>query len=505
MRVLVAQPQALLHAPYGRSIAGEPLLIDKRRIQGLIRNLDDKTPRGEQPLASYSSGTREDDLGFRIIDGVAHIPITGLIVKDRFTAWWYCGTSTIDTQIAISRALAHPDVEAIVLDIDSPGGTVSGTQELADAVFAAKQEKPIHAHVSDLCASAAYWIGSQASSMAANQTAQVGSIGVFTVIRDWSKALEDAGIATYLIRSGDLKGTGTFGAQISDDEIAAEQAVIDETARLFVEAVARGRGMPASRVSTLATGQVWVGAQALEVGLIDTVRSAQATHDAVAGDEMSIQALTNALEKLDPSARKALGKALLASDDSDAGTQDPSAEEEEEEEEEDPEEPMGEDEEDEEEEDEEEAQSSLALRAQLERERAERARYEVRLANLERAQKEERYLAEAKRYDAVPGNSAKELAAALAEVDKKLSKDAAKAIRARLAGGAGLLRESAAFLPQGSITHDADSPDGRLRAIADRIQTNEQVSAVEAMDLAMQRNPGIYEAQVRASMQRNRN
>jgi hypothetical protein len=119
--------------------------------------------------------------------------------------------------------------------------------------------------------SAAYWLASQAQRIRANATALVGSIGVYLVTVDSSALAAGMGIKVILIRSGDLKGMGVPGAAISEEQIAAEQELIDGLADHFIAAVAAGRGMKETAVRELATGRCWLAAAAQENGLIDIV------------------------------------------------------------------------------------------------------------------------------------------------------------------------------------------------------------------------------------------
>ena len=210
-------------------------------------------------------------------DGTATILIQGLILKSvpAFLGWFgIAATSTKQIERALEEALADGSVRAIDFLVDSPGGTVDGVQELADAIFEARGQKPMLTRIEDLCASAAYWIASQADVMLANRTAAVGSIGVYAVLDDWSGAYEKVGIKTHVIRSGKYKGTGVSGAPITDEELAPIQEEIDDIANEFIDAVARGRGVPREAVADFATGQVWIGRKAVGLGLIDGVAGA---------------------------------------------------------------------------------------------------------------------------------------------------------------------------------------------------------------------------------------
>jgi signal peptide peptidase SppA len=153
------------------------------------------------------------------------------------------GTSTEAFGRAFREAVADPAVEAIVLAVDSPGGSVFGIDELGAEIFDARSQKPIVAVADSLAASAAYWLAAQASELVVTPGGQVGSIGVFAAHRDLSKAYADAGMKHTLISAGKYKTEGNPYGPLTDDARAAMQDTVDQYYGLFVKAVARGRGV----------------------------------------------------------------------------------------------------------------------------------------------------------------------------------------------------------------------------------------------------------------------
>jgi len=208
-----------------------------------------------------------------VVGGVARIPINGVLltkVPDWMRLWNLnvTGYDWIAEQVA--EASGRKDVTAIELAIDSPGGMVAGVMGAADAIFNARQNKPVTALISNLGASAAYWLASQAQSIAAaDANTLAGSIGVYSVYVDWSKLEERVGIKVIVIRSGEHKGMGVD--TITESQIAAVQQYIDATAGNFIAAVARGRGRTTEEIAEYATGQLWIATTAREKGLIDAV------------------------------------------------------------------------------------------------------------------------------------------------------------------------------------------------------------------------------------------
>jgi signal peptide peptidase SppA len=211
---------------------------------------------------------------YEIVGTTAVINLDGVLQKyaDFFTMLGF-GTSMAFVVDQIQRAVADDDVESILLRVDSPGGTVAGTSDLAEAVAAAAKVKTLYAYAEDCCASAAYWVGSQASKLYCNSTAMVGSIGTYMLIEDFSKLANTAGITVHVIRAGEFKGSGAVGTEITSEQLAEFQRTVDELNAHFLEGVATGRKLSRERVKELADGRVHIGAAAKSLGLVDGVRS----------------------------------------------------------------------------------------------------------------------------------------------------------------------------------------------------------------------------------------
>jgi signal peptide peptidase SppA len=172
----------------------------------------------------------------------------------------------------MEMALQDDRVKGIMLNIDSPGGEVSGAFDMADFVAAAGQKKKIAAYAGDMMASAAYLVGSQASKIYASQTAAVGSIGVLMAHTDYSKAMEDEGIKVTLIHSGKHKVEGN-PYQALDPEVHDKiQGELDSLREKFAATAAAGRNK--SKDSMMATeAAVYTAEEAVKEGLVDSVMS----------------------------------------------------------------------------------------------------------------------------------------------------------------------------------------------------------------------------------------
>lgn len=235
----------------------------------LLRSTDGAVHRAE--FEARSGGSELDSLGVDVQSGVATIRMSGVLTKSPTSLSG--GTSTVRMRRAVRAATSDDDVKSIVLVIDSPGGSVSGTSDLADDVAAACRKKPVYAFVEDCCCSAAYWIAAQCSAIYVNPTAMVGSIGTYMVIMDASRLYENAGVSVHVLSTGKYKGAGADGARISDEQLEGFQAMVDELNGHFLGAVARGRQMSREKLAALADGSVWIGEKAVANGLVDSVAS----------------------------------------------------------------------------------------------------------------------------------------------------------------------------------------------------------------------------------------
>ncbi len=206
-----------------------------------------------------------------VTDGVATIPISGQTQKGDSS---FGGTSSVRVRNAIRQASKREDVTAILLHIDSPGGTVAGTAELANDVRNARDAgKYVHTHFSDLGASAAYWVGSQADYVTAEPTTLIGSIGVVAIVEDSSGMADKMGVKVHVISTGDHKGAFAPGREVTDEQLADLQRKVNDLNKHFLRGVAKGRDMAMDKVRDLATGQVWIADEAKKRGLVDAVAS----------------------------------------------------------------------------------------------------------------------------------------------------------------------------------------------------------------------------------------
>ncbi len=205
-------------------------------------------------------------------DGVAVIELTGPLTKG--LSWVTAimgGTSMQQAGVQMELAAADPAVKGILLYIDSPGGTVDGTENLARVIREAGASKPVVTLAGGTIASAAYWVGSAASAIYLESgTTMAGSIGVVSKHVDISALEARVGIKTTEITSGKFKRIASMHEPLSDAGRSSIQAQLDHVYGLFVHAVAEHRGATVQTVlDRMADGRVFIGRQAIDAGLAD--------------------------------------------------------------------------------------------------------------------------------------------------------------------------------------------------------------------------------------------
>lgn len=217
-----------------------------------------------------------DGLPIRVSQGVAVIPMMGPMMRRAGPMARVFGiTGTDSTRLAIEVALTDEAVERILLRVDSPGGSVSGLDQLGDVVSSA--DKPIVAQVEGMAASAAYYVAAQTDRIMVGRTDLVGSIGTRIMLYDFSKMFENEGIEPVPIDTGEYKSAGAMGTEITEAQRDDFQRIVDFYYEDFVRAVSRGRSMTESAVKDAGDGRMFPPEEAIELGLIDGIASLERT------------------------------------------------------------------------------------------------------------------------------------------------------------------------------------------------------------------------------------
>lgn len=172
----------------------------------------------------------------------------------------------------IKAAIEDDRVKVILLDNDSPGGSVYGVPEVADTIRAARGTKPIVAHVNGMCASADYWIASAADEIVMTGSSEIGSVGVYTMHDDLTKFMEEKGIDRTIISAGRYKVEGNPFEPLSEEAREELQRNVDRYYSMFIGAVAEGRGVSVGDVEErFGQGRMFGAAEAIERGMADRI------------------------------------------------------------------------------------------------------------------------------------------------------------------------------------------------------------------------------------------
>ena len=182
---------------------------------------------------------------------------------------WFADTDYTAVRQSVKRALADPTVKTIDLFVDSPGGSVLGLPETADAIHAANRVKPVRAFVTGIAASAAYWLASQASTISLTPSGEVGSVGVLDLHADISKALDNAGVKLTAVTAGEHKVERAPFTPLSDAAKENMQAGVNAWYGDFLSAVRRGRGARVSATGNYGGGRMLSAKDALAAGMVD--------------------------------------------------------------------------------------------------------------------------------------------------------------------------------------------------------------------------------------------
>ena len=207
--------------------------------------------------------------------GIAVLPLYGVVTQRGNMVEDVSGPGSVSTQqfaSSLRQALADDTVSQILIDIDSPGGSVYGVAELADEIISARSRKPVVAVANSLAASAAYWIGCAASELYVTPGGEVGSIGVWQAHFDYSQALAAEGVAPTLISAGKYKVEGNPYAPLDAEAQGFMQSRVDDYYAAFTEGVARGRGVPIAQVRDgMGQGRVLGADAAMAQSMVDGV------------------------------------------------------------------------------------------------------------------------------------------------------------------------------------------------------------------------------------------
>lgn len=204
---------------------------------------------------------------------IAVLPFYGVVTQRPVNDICGPGSMSIQTFTAAFRdALADDSIGAILIDIDSPGGSVYGTGELAAEILNARGQKPVIGLANSLAASAAYWVGSACSELYVTPSGEVGSIGVWQAHMDYSAALAAEGVKPTLISAGKFKVEGNPYNPLDEEAQAFMQSRVDDYYADFTKGVAKARHMPTTQVRDgMGQGRCLGASAALAENMVDGV------------------------------------------------------------------------------------------------------------------------------------------------------------------------------------------------------------------------------------------
>ena len=253
----------------------EPWLITPEKHHAIMAALEAKLNGGFQTFwdeddeTEPDHGARDQYREFQSSAGtIAVIPIHGIIGKHISSFEASCGGCSLDTiQSQLKTALSSPLISKVLLDINSPGGTVTGVPETAKLIREVASKKPLWAFTDADACSAALWLGSQANVFYATESSDVGSVGVRMVLLDVTEQLREEGIKVNAIYSGKYKLLGASFKTLTDEEREMLQTECDRIHTQFKEEATSVRKVADEHLQ----GQVFGGEEAQGIGMIDGV------------------------------------------------------------------------------------------------------------------------------------------------------------------------------------------------------------------------------------------
>lgn len=202
---------------------------------------------------------------------IAVVPITGEISTQSSNSLFSLSASSRDISTQIYSLADDTTIKAIVLDINSPGGSPVASDEISQAVEYAKERKPVISVISDLGASGAYWIAASSDEIYSAPLSLIGSIGVTSATLSFENVLEEYNVTYRRLVAGEYKDLGTPFKELEEEEEKILQSLLDSVYEEFVLHVAKNRNMSYEEAQKLATGEVFLGKDSVELGLVDEI------------------------------------------------------------------------------------------------------------------------------------------------------------------------------------------------------------------------------------------
>ena len=241
-----------------------------------------KTRQVQKPVVKANSVFEQVDTTG---DRIALLNIEGAISADALSSAWSEGFSLDSFLASLDRVRKDKKAKAVVIRINSPGGTVAASQDIYDAIMILRKEKPVVVSMADVTASGGYYIASAADRIVAQRGTMTGSIGVIFNFTDVAKLADKIGVTSNVIKSGKYKDSGSMYRKMTDDEKNLFQSSIDEAYKQFVGDITKARverkdnyevqkrELSAETLKKYADGRIFLGSEAYELGFVDIIGS----------------------------------------------------------------------------------------------------------------------------------------------------------------------------------------------------------------------------------------
>lgn len=229
-------------------------------------------PGGPGAGASSATTYEEEYVSGEGQKKIAAIPVEGTISPaDSELAGPVATTTPEGLRDALRQAEEDENVAAVILEVDSPGGGVTASDQIHESILDFKESsgRPVVVSMGSTAASGGYYISTAADRIVANETTLTGSLGVFIPLLDFSKASDKYGVKQAYVKSGEFKTMGSPWKELTPEEREIFQSIVDDYYDEFVEVIVEGRDLTQKRVREIADGRVYSAKQAKELGLVD--------------------------------------------------------------------------------------------------------------------------------------------------------------------------------------------------------------------------------------------
>ena len=243
------------------------------------------------PVAAY----QEEYVSGEGAEKVAVVPVVGTIASaDNSVPGTQPPVTPEGLADALRQAEEDPAVRAVVLEVNSPGGGTTASDEMHQSIldFRESSGKPVVVSMQDIAASGGYYISTAADRIVANETTLTGSLGVIFQLNNFTELAEKYGYQREIIKSGEFKDIANSFRELSPEDREILQSIVNESYDEFVSVIVEGRNLPEERVREIADGRVYSGLQAREIGLVDSFggvdEAAEISQDLAGVDEATV-------------------------------------------------------------------------------------------------------------------------------------------------------------------------------------------------------------------------